>query len=152
MPKFVLTTQSFNPRNTHCPMCREPTPEFKLMIGDTHKFVCSGCGFVHLGMPDEKRCVKCGCSILQDKGVPGEDESFPLPKPCSKCAEKLLRIEATVQLGGAAYKCVSCGAIGAFVAGDPRASTLFEEKGASGVYEIDKSICPQCNEDEKQGS
>ena len=123
-----------------------------MMVGDTHKFVCAGCSFIHLGKPDDGKCVKCGCSILKDHGVPEAEDSFPLPKPCPKCLKKLKDIEAIVHLGGAAYRCVSCGAMGAFAKDDDKAKVLRGQDPAKTTFEIDSSQCPQCGKDEEKRS
>jgi hypothetical protein len=150
MPLFVKTENSYNPRDVHCPLCLVPKPEMKLMMGGQHKYVCAGCGFMHLGLPDTNACVRCGCSILSDKGEPKEDESFPDTKPCSKCEKQVKTIDAMVLLGGIAFRCSSCGAIGAFDKDDSRATDFKSKNPDKRSCEINETTCPQClkkNED-----
>lgn len=148
MPVFVPEQYSFGPRKVHCPLCLAPL-KIRLMVGDTHKFICAGCGFMHLGKPDDGRCVKCQCSILRDEGVPGEDEGFPHNAPCPACSKRLADIKAIVQLGGISFRCVSCGGLGAFAKDDPRTIEFKKQQPEKNSCEIDRSTCPQCQHEQQ---
>lgn len=130
------------------------------MVGATHKYICAGCKFMHLGLPDNNECVKCRCTILNDHGIPKEDESLPSDALCLSCREKIKNINAIVQLGGVSFRCSSCGSMGAFAADDARAVSFKKEAPAGKSILFDESSCPECetikqsinNQDEKNRS
>lgn len=153
MPIFVPKEFSFNPRSLFCPICRLDQPEQVLMVGEVHKFICIHCQMLHLGQPDDEKCVRCGCNVLEDKGVPPEDEKFAAPDPCAPCRTNLTRIGAVVALGGLAWRCKDCGAHGAFDHNNPVVPEFrarFTEPNA--MWELDQPNCPSCRNEKPNPS
>lgn len=83
-----------------------------LLTGDAHEFVCSQCGFPHLGLPGGMKCQKCGTvGDLLDEGIPSVEKAYPAPQPCHNCLDKLQAIEKAVALGGVRTHCMKCGSM-----------------------------------------
>lgn len=144
MPIYVPKAFSTNPRETYCPVCHEPA-DWVLMMGETHKFVCIYCQMIHLGEPKGGACVKCGCNKLDDKGVPGPEEKFACAKPCEACRERLAKVQAVVTLGGLAFRCQTCGTIGAFDKNNPLVPAFREQfPNAGDHWDLDQQNCPEC--------
>jgi hypothetical protein len=147
MPIFLKTCDAFNPRSVHCPLCLEGMDEVKILIGDTRQFECNGCEFLHLGKPKDGKCVRCGCSILNDIGVPPESCSFPFSEPCGKCAKELSLISAKVTLGEFGFVCTKCRKFGTLP--NPPENFRSLEVGKL-LNEITEKQCPYCSDDKKR--
>lgn len=114
------------------------------MVGDVHKFTCDHCGMIHLGPPNDGRCVTCGCQKLTDHGIPSEEETFQSPRICMECQKVMAKIKAIVTLGGVAYRCVSCRATGAFMPDHPQAQKLKGMFPDRSQFDLDAIDCPEC--------
>lgn len=147
MPIFLKKQDAFNPKKVHCPLCLEDMDEIRILIGDTKQFECNGCGFLHLGKPREEKCVRCGCSILKDLGVPQDSCSFPFSEPCKKCAEKLSVISAKVTLGEFGFICKKCRKFGT-LSGPPE--NFHSVDSGKLLNEITETQCPHCSNDKER--
>ena len=143
MPSFVPIADSFNPHPTICPVCQEVGDQV-LLTGGIHEFVCPGCGFLHLGVPEGMKCQKCGVvGDLLDQGIPAIDKAYPAPTPCRRCLGRFQEIERAVSLGGIRTHCSKCGSMRYLPHDNPAVVKYREtEKRVGAIMEVQN--CPDC--------
>lgn len=146
-----------NAHMTFCPRCGGESNGLVLMGAADHKGTCPDHGTVYGIFPgtrycpaEEKQGVKCG-KQLHDVKVVGDYERAPGPL-CEGCENTLKIQKETIEAGGIAFRCLSCGAEGAIQLSENTAEfiQMIRAKGALGI-EFEEN-CPNCHKKEEDQS
>jgi Zn finger protein HypA/HybF involved in hydrogenase expression len=137
-----------NPHLTICPRCGGDSNEL-ILTGAAHKFECSWCHQIMLGLPKDGRCPKCERSF---RGFPpishGEmkpDEKMLATQPCDKCKEEIASFTLEISRGGIPVRCKDCGMEGVIKAEHPMARAVRKQNDGKTVgLEFTKDNCPKC--------